>query len=125
MPGVFIESFSSASLLAVHALDSSIPLVQLVVSRTPESISDQLDQVSSYASAIGLDKSDVTRALIDASHARCLQVHPYVVDNGDEMMSLLAIGVDGIFTNRPDRLRIAVGQNAGSAGESGCTAVAH
>jgi glycerophosphoryl diester phosphodiesterase len=124
MPTVFIESFSSASLLAVHALDSTIPLVQLFDGQTTGSIAGQLDQVKSYATAIGLDKNDVTTGLIDASHARCLQVHPYVVDDGDEMLSLLAMGVDGIFTNRPDRLRIAIGQaNAGKVGDSGCAAV--
>lgn len=126
MPGVFIESFSTTSLLAVHALDSTIPLVQLFDSQTPESISGRLDQVRSYATAIGINKTDVTTALIDASHTRCLQVHAYVVENGDEMLSLLAMGVDGIFTNRPDRLNIAIGQaNAGKVGERGCTAVAH
>ena len=126
MPGVFIESFSSTSLLAVHALDSSIPLVQLFIAASPASISGELDQVRSYTTAIGIDKTDVSTALIDASHARCLQVHPYVVENGDEMLSLLAMGVDGIFTNRPDRLSIAIGQaNNGKVGESECTAVAH
>jgi glycerophosphoryl diester phosphodiesterase len=113
-------------LLEVHALDSTIPLVQLFDGQTTGSIAGQLDQVKSYATAIGLDKNDVTTGLIDASHARCLQVHPYVVEDGDEMLSLLAMGVDGIFTNRPDRLGTAIGQaNAGKVGDSGCTAVAH
>jgi len=126
MPGVFIESFRSTSLVAVHALDSSIPLVQLFNAASPASIAGQLDQVRSYATAIGVNKTDVTTALIDASHTRCLKVHPYVVDDGDEMLSLLAMGVDGIFTNRPDRLTIAIGEaNAGTVGENGCAAVAH
>jgi len=126
MPGVFIESFSSTSLLAVHALDSSIPLVQLFNASSPGFISGQLDQVRSYATAIGIGKDDVTRSLIDASHQSCLQVHPYVVDDSDEMLSLLAMGVDGIFTNRPDRLAIAIGQaNNGKVGDSGCTVAAH
>jgi glycerophosphoryl diester phosphodiesterase len=126
MPGVFIESFSSTSLLAVRALDSTIPLVQLFNAASPASISGELDQVRSYATAIGINKTDVTAALIEASHTRCLQVHPYVVDDSDEMLSLLAMGVDGIFTNRPDRLVTVIGQaNAGKVGERGCTAVAH
>ncbi|MFN2603809.1 MAG: glycerophosphodiester phosphodiesterase family protein [Gemmatimonadaceae bacterium] len=125
MPGVFIESFSSASLLSVHALDSSIPLVQLFNAESPASISGELDRIRSYATAIGVNKEDVTPALIDASHKRCLQVHPYVVDDSDEMLSLLASGVDGIFTNRPDRLAIAIAQvNHSEVGDSGCTALA-
>ena len=126
MPGVFIESFSPMSLLAVHALDSSIPLVQLFSAASAASISGELDQVRSYATAIGINKADVTPALIDASHTRCLKVHPYVVDDTDEMLSMLEMGVDGIFTNRPDRLGSAIGQaNQRKVGESGCTAAAH
>jgi len=94
MPGVFIESFNSASLVAVHALDSSIPLVQLFAAGSPASIPGEVDQVRSYARAIGISKGDVTAELIDASHTRCLEVHPYVVDNRDDMLSLLAMGVD-------------------------------
>jgi len=125
-PGVFIESFSSASLLAVHALDSTIPLVQLFSASSPEAISGQLDQVRTYATAIGINKDDVTTALIEASHNRCLEVHAYVVDDSDEMLSLLATGLDGIFTNRPDRLASAINQaNLGRVGDSRCTAVVH
>jgi glycerophosphoryl diester phosphodiesterase len=126
LPGVFIESFSATSLLAVHALDSSIPLVQLFSASSSASISGELDRVRSYAAVIGIEKSDVTRALIDASHTRCLQVHAYVVDGSDEMLSLLAAGVDGVFTNRPDRLAIAIDQaNNDEVGDSGCAAVKH
>ena len=126
MPGVFIESFSATSLLAVHALDSSIPLVQLFTAESPAAISAELDHVRSYATAIGINKDDVTTALIEASHTRCLEVHAYVVEDSDEMLSLLAMGVDGIFTNRPDRLGNAISQaNQGKVGDRGCTAVAH
>lgn len=109
MPRVFIESFSSASLLTVRGIDPTIPLVQLF-SGGPAPTPGQLDQVRSYASAIGVAKGDVTSALLGAAHERCLVVHPYVVDDSDEMQSLLAMGVDGIFTDRPDRLKVAVGK---------------
>jgi len=123
-PTVFIESFSAASLLAVHAIDRTIPLVQLFSPTTASTIIGQLDQVRSYATAIGPNKSDVTPALIEASHARCLLVHPYVVDGGDEMLSLLAMGVDGIFTDRPDRLAKVMGQaGVPTIRDNGCAAV--
>ena len=38
----------------------------------------------------------------------CLLVLPYTVDDPAEMQSLLAMGVDGIFSNRPALLRSAV-----------------
>jgi glycerophosphoryl diester phosphodiesterase len=119
---VYLESFSAQSLLAVHAIDQTIPLVQLFNRATASALIDELDQVRSYASAIGPEKSDVTSALVEASHARCLFVHPYVVDDEDEMLSLLAVGVDGIFTDRPDRLARMIGRTmAQTTRDNGCT----
>ena len=125
--GLIISATSATAAEAVQkSVLFSIPLVQLFSAASAASISGELDQVRSYATAIGINKADVTPALIDASHTRCLKVHPYVVDDTDEMLSMLEMGVDGIFTNRPDRLGSAIGQaNQRKVGESGCTAVAH
>ena len=43
--------------------------------------------------------------LIDAAHAAGLAVYPYTVDRAEDMHRLLDLGVDGMFTNVPDRLR--------------------
>jgi glycerophosphoryl diester phosphodiesterase len=52
-------------------------------------------------------------------------VHPYTVDDEAEMQSLLALGADGIFTDRPDLLLRVVNRTpTRTAGETGCTAVA-
>ena len=45
------------------------------------------------------------RGLVEAAHAAGLAVYPYTVDDPERMRALLALGVDGLFTNRPDRLR--------------------
>ena len=50
----------------------------------------------------------VTRDLIEAAHAEGLAVYPYTVDTEDDMRRLLDLGVDGLFTNYPDRLRALV-----------------
>jgi len=39
------------------------------------------------------------------AHGAGLAVYPFTVDAEDEMRRLLALGVDGLFTNYPDRLR--------------------
>ena len=40
--------------------------------------------------------------------AQGLAVYPYTVDAEDDMRRLLDLGVDGLFTNYPDRLRALI-----------------
>lgn len=102
---VLIQSFSRASLEKIHALDPRLPLVQLVSGRvTTEQLQRTLDDVRRYAVGIGPARSAVTAALVEAAHAGCLAVHPYTVNDAAEMRALLGLGVDGMFTDFPDRL---------------------
>ncbi|HUQ20474.1 MAG TPA: glycerophosphodiester phosphodiesterase [Gemmatimonadaceae bacterium] len=118
---VFIQSFSSASLVTIHALDSFLPLVQLFGAITPAGVGASLDQVRAYASAIGPIASDVTPTVVSLAHERCLLVHAYVVDDASQMLSLLGMGVDGIFTNRPDVLRDIISKSSITVvGDNGC-----
>lgn len=57
------------------------------------------------AEAIHPELSLVDRALVEEAHAAGLAVHPYTADEEGELRRLLALGVDGVFTNRPARLR--------------------
>ena len=55
----------------------------------------------------------VTRRFVEHAHARGLQVHVWTIDEADEMIELLDLGVDGIMTDHPGILRdvlIARGQ---------------
>jgi glycerophosphoryl diester phosphodiesterase len=47
----------------------------------------------------------VNEDVIEAAHAAHLGVLVYTVDAVNEMRRLLGLGLDGLFTNRPDRLR--------------------
>jgi glycerophosphoryl diester phosphodiesterase len=116
---VLIQSFSPASLQKVHALNPSLPLIQLFSSsETSETIRTRLDATRSYAVGIGPSKDDVDAALVEAAHARCLDIHPYTVNETAEMENLVALGVDGMFTNFPDRLDAVLGKEA-AGGKTG------
>jgi glycerophosphoryl diester phosphodiesterase len=116
---VLIQSFSPASLQKIYALGQAepyrvtLPLIQLFSStETSQTIQAQLDLVSTSAVGIGPSKTDVDAALVEAAHARCLDVHPYTVNETVEMQALIDLGVDGMFTNFPDRLDALLGKDA-------------
>lgn len=112
---VLVQSFSPASLQKIHALNPELPLIQLFSSgETSQTIQARLDATSTYAVGIGPSKNDVDAALVEAAHARCLDVHPYTVNETPEMQKLVGIGVDGMFTNFPDRLETVLGKDAES-----------
>lgn len=110
---VLIQSFSPASLQKINALNPELPLIQLFSgSETSATIQARLDSVKTYAVGIGPSKNDVDAALVEAAHARCLDIHPYTVNETSEMKQLIALGVDGMFTNFPDRLETVLGKDA-------------
>jgi glycerophosphoryl diester phosphodiesterase len=121
---VLIQSFSAESLMKIHEMNSSLPLIQLYSStKTSESIQASLAEVSTYAVGIGPSMTDVDAALVEAAHALCLDVHPYTVNETDEMKALIALGVDGMFTNLPDRLEELLGKSA-AEGKTGANLAA-
>ncbi|MEZ5176288.1 MAG: glycerophosphodiester phosphodiesterase [Acidimicrobiia bacterium] len=51
----------------------------------------------------------IDQKLVDAIHAAGAQVHLWTVDDRDDMLRFLAMGVDGIITDRPDTLNAVLG----------------
>lgn len=127
---VVIQSFSQDSLEQIHALNADIPLVQLVwystaedgdglnewtgVTPAPAEITDaDFKAIADYAVGIGpnvvYDGQDVIDAdFVAQAHANGLLVHPYTINETEAMQRLLDWGVDGMFTNFPDRLNAIV-----------------
>lgn len=51
----------------------------------------------------------LTRRLIDAAHRRGVEVHVWTVNEPQRMRALVAMGVDGIITDRADLAVEALG----------------
>lgn len=119
---VLIQSFHPTSLQKIHALEPDLPLIQLYFGGGSEVIRATLDQVAEYAVGIGPSFRDVDEGLVAAAHDRCLDVHPYTVNEVTDMRVLIEMGVDGMFTNFPDRLRsLPKPATAASKGHPSCT----
>jgi glycerophosphoryl diester phosphodiesterase len=61
------------------------------------------------AEALHPERPLVTRELVEAAHGEGLAVYVFTVDDPEDMVRLLELGVDGIFTNFPDRMRALCG----------------
>lgn len=113
---VLIQSFSAASLQTIHALDPTLPLIQLVVGfPASPALETSLDTVATYAVGVGPNYLLTTPAVIAAATARCLDVHPYTVNQPADMSAMIAAGVHGMFTNFPDQLDLVLGVDASRA----------
>lgn len=53
----------------------------------------------------GREVTVLTRELISAAHRTGRQVHVWTIDDAVEIERLIGLGVDGIFTDRPDTLK--------------------
>jgi glycerophosphoryl diester phosphodiesterase len=104
LPAVIVQSFSAASLRTLHALEPRIPLVRLFGRHhTGFTLRWQLKRVARYARGIGPSRFDTDAKLIRAAHALDLVVHPWTVNDPAELARFAALGVDGVFTDYPDR----------------------
>jgi Glycerophosphoryl diester phosphodiesterase family len=94
-----IKTCSADSLRKLHAMDARLPLVFLGGANI-----NNLGTVREFAVGQGPSSGGVTQAFVDAAHAQCLDVHPYTVNDVTTMQRLIGYGVDGMFTNFPERL---------------------
>lgn len=101
---VLVQSFSLDSLRAVHDRAPDLPLVLLVPISGQPIPAATLDEAAEVGVGVGPAEANVDAALVAAAHERCLVVHPYTVDDPTRMADLLALGVDGMFTNAPRTL---------------------
>jgi glycerophosphoryl diester phosphodiesterase len=100
---VLFSSFYDPVLRRLRALSPPARIALLISRRSAFSAIDRAKALG--AEALNPEVSLVTRALVEEAHAAGLAVYVYTVNEAAEMDRLLALGVDGLFTNYPDRLR--------------------
>ena len=118
---IFVQSFEREPLIELRRLGSTHPQVFLVSDSEEEPVrldDAALDDAARFAEAIGPAKTIVERdpSLVERAHRRKLAVHPYTF-RADDVPERYAsfehelarfydeLGVDGVFTDFPDRAR--------------------
>jgi len=105
---IVVQSFDLASLQAVKALAPTLPTAYLFSAPADPLIAAGV--LPSYVDAAA-PTSVFLRAnpgYVGAVHRTGKEVHTWTVDDPAEIDALLDIGVDGIFSNRPDVLRARI-----------------
>lgn len=126
---VFVQCFEAESLRMMRGeLKSELPQVMLIGGgKAYDAMASEagLDDIASFAIAIGPDKNRIEKnpALVGWAHARGLAVHPYTMRADDVPAAYSSFedelrqfyvnyGVDGLFTDFPDRVREWLALNA-------------
>lgn len=102
---VTVQSFRIASLKMLHALRPGLPLLQLYPPWLPPVSGEALEEVGGYAAGVAPWKDDVDRELASAVLEQGLGLYPYTANEEKELEFLVSLGVSGIHTDYPDRLR--------------------
>lgn len=72
----------------------------------PLDLAKSVSDLQAYS--LHIDLGFISQALIDDAHQRGAKVYVYTVDNPDDIRALQAIGVDGVFSNYPDKAKAAL-----------------
>jgi len=106
-PKVAIQSFSKKGLKRVYELNQDIPLLKLISFDDDEEAKlskKELDELLTYASGLGVSYEALTVPFIKKMHEEGLSVYAYTIIDAETALKMMAIGANGIHTDRPDIL---------------------
>ncbi len=113
---VQISSFNMDVIKDVKALNPKIKTVVLMSVdffriyeiNTPKTIIDYVTSLG--AEIIAVNKDYLNAKLVQEARARKVVVEVWTVDNESDIKKFMAMGVDGIISNRPDKLKEVIGK---------------
>jgi glycerophosphoryl diester phosphodiesterase len=97
------SSFYDGVLHELRRVDPEARIALLLSCRSPAAWLERARALR--AEAVNPELPLVDRAFVERAHGEGLAVYVFTVDPLPEMERLLALGVDGLFTNVPDRMR--------------------
>ena len=106
---VILQSFYPKAVKAVQELNPNIPRALLISGQLPviriSSIIGLIDQTLEVGtSTLNLQYKIITPNLIKEAHKRGMNVWAWTVDDESDMKELIAMGINGITSNYPEKL---------------------
>jgi glycerophosphoryl diester phosphodiesterase len=99
---VIVSSFNHEVLGLMRQANASLKLGVLTATRDIRKGLAAAEKLKAYS--LNIPCSAVTRALVETAHARGLRVFAYTANRLGVMRRLISAGIDGLFTDYPDRL---------------------
>jgi glycerophosphoryl diester phosphodiesterase len=96
-----ISSFNHHELLKAKQLFPELKIGALMCA-VPIEYSEFGEKLNAYSVNISLEF--VCKAFVDDAHNRGLKVFVYTVNHTEDILKMYNVGVDGVFTNYPDRV---------------------
>jgi glycerophosphoryl diester phosphodiesterase len=98
---ILVSSFHVSELVALRKLDNKLRIGVLSNKR----IEHVLDAgLALNAFSIHVNNKVVTKLFIDRVHQAGFKVYAYTVNTIEELLQMISCGVDGVFSNYPDRV---------------------
>jgi len=102
---VLISSFDARLIERVAEAQSRIPRAIICSRRAPAALRQA---VRLACVSLHPERSLITPQLVRRAHDAGLRVHAWTVDTPAQARRLIGLGVDGLFTNAPDRIGAAI-----------------
>ncbi|MFH1714033.1 MAG: glycerophosphodiester phosphodiesterase family protein [Candidatus Nealsonbacteria bacterium] len=96
-----VSSFNIKELRDFRSLNKDIR-IGICFSDKPKSYDHLVKELNAYS--VNPNKEWLTKEFIDKAHEKGLKVFSYTVNEMDDISRLKGFGIDGIFSNYPDRL---------------------
>jgi glycerophosphoryl diester phosphodiesterase len=111
------SSFFDPVLRRLREVSREARIALLISRKFPQGAIERARQLG--AEALNPERPVVTSELVKAAHGEGLAVYVFTVDDPPEMRRLLDLGVDGLFTNYPKRMRKVLASRQGCGPSAG------
>jgi len=101
-----IQSFDVRPLQALHQLDATVTTALLI--DNPKGVAANLKELGYTPEIYSPYFKAITANTVEEVHDRGLQIIPWTVNDTTDMKAMIALGVDGIITDYPNRIKSVV-----------------